>query len=53
MMNIMKAPISTTDLIAAVSSDLTPTERRIAEEVLNEPTLLAFGTVSDLSLIHI
>jgi DNA-binding MurR/RpiR family transcriptional regulator len=48
-MNTMKAPTSTSDLIAAVSSDLTPTERRIAEEVLTEPTLLAFGTVSDLA----
>jgi DNA-binding MurR/RpiR family transcriptional regulator len=48
-MNIMNAPTSSSDLIAAVSSDLTPTERRIAEEVLTEPTLLAFGTVSDLA----
>jgi DNA-binding MurR/RpiR family transcriptional regulator len=40
---------STLDLIAAVSSELTPTERRIAEAVLAEPTLLAFGTVSDLA----
>ncbi|MCP4046997.1 MAG: MurR/RpiR family transcriptional regulator [Gammaproteobacteria bacterium] len=45
----MNAPTSSSDLIAAVSSDLTPTERRIAEEVLTEPTLLAFGTVSDLA----
>jgi DNA-binding MurR/RpiR family transcriptional regulator len=49
MMNIMIAPTSSSELIAAVSSDLTPTERRIAEEVLTEPTLLAFGTVSDLA----
>lgn len=40
---------STLDLVAAASSDLTPTERRIAEAVLEEPTLLAFGTVSDLA----
>ncbi|MBU2677511.1 MAG: MurR/RpiR family transcriptional regulator [Gammaproteobacteria bacterium] len=40
---------STLDLVAAVSRDLTPTERRIAEAVLAEPTLLAFGTVSDLA----
>lgn len=40
---------STYDLIAAVSGALTPTERRIAEAVLGEPTLLAFGTVSDLA----
>jgi len=61
MMNIMKDPHSnhgpnpgpnpgsTPDLVAAVSSELTPTERRIAEAVLAEPTLLAFGTVSDLA----
>jgi DNA-binding MurR/RpiR family transcriptional regulator len=48
-MNITGAPTSTKDLVAAVSSDLTPTERRIAEAVLAEPTLLAFGTVSDLA----
>ena len=40
---------STLDLIAAVSSDLTPTQRRIAEAALAEPTLLAFCTVSDLA----
>jgi len=37
------------DLIAPVSEQLTPTERRIAEVVLDDPTLLAFGTVSDLA----
>ena len=37
------------DLVAAVNSELTPAERLIAEEVLAEPTLLAFGTVSDLA----
>lgn len=40
---------STPDLIAAASDRLTPTERRIAEAVLEDPTLLAFGTVSDLA----
>ena len=40
---------STLDLVAAAGSDLTPTERRIAEAVLAEPTLLAFGTVSALA----
>jgi len=49
MMNIMKTPTSTPGLVAAVSSELTPTERRIAKAVLAEPTLLAFGTVSDLA----
>ena len=48
-MNITAAPTSTKDLVAAVSSELTPAERRIAEAVLAEPTLLAFGTVSDLA----
>ena len=45
----MDGQSSTTDLIAAASSTLTPAERRIAEAVLAEPTLLAFGTVSDLA----
>ena len=48
-MNIRRPETSTLDLVAAVSSELTPTERRIAEAVLAEPTLLAFGTVSDLA----
>ena len=48
-MNIAAPAASTTDLIAAVSSELTPAERRIARAVLAEPTLLAFGTVSDLA----
>ena len=37
------------ELIAATSEQLTPTERRIAEAVLDDPTLLAFGTVSELA----
>ncbi len=48
-MNIVQTETSTPDLVAAVSTELTPTERRIAQEVLAEPTLLAFGTVSDLA----
>ncbi len=48
-MTIHSAPTATADLVAAVSDRLTPTERRIAEAVLAEPTLLAFGTVSDLA----
>ena len=48
-MNIVNLPTSTPDLVAAVSGELTPTERRIAHAVLAEPTLLAFGTVSDLA----
>jgi DNA-binding MurR/RpiR family transcriptional regulator len=48
-MNSARQKASAPDLVAAVSSTLTPTERRIAEAVLAEPTLLAFGTVSDLA----
>jgi DNA-binding MurR/RpiR family transcriptional regulator len=48
-MNKRGQTTSTLDLVAAVSSQLTPTERRVAEAVLAEPTLLAFGTVSDLA----
>jgi DNA-binding MurR/RpiR family transcriptional regulator len=48
-MDITAAPTSITDLIAAVGSELTPKERRLAKAVLAEPTLLAFGTVSDLA----
>jgi len=48
-MNIRGPETTTLDLVAAVSGELTPTERRIAEAVLSEPTLLAFGTVSDLA----
>lgn len=43
------AGTSTPELIAAVADRLTPTERRISEAVLEDPTLLAFGTVSDLA----
>jgi len=48
-MNNRASENSTSDLVAAASGELTPTERRIAEAVLAEPTLLAFGTVSDLA----
>ena len=48
-MNTPGRETSTLDLVAAVGSELTPTERRIAEAVLAEPTLLAFGTVSALA----
>ena len=45
----MKKSSSLTALVAAAGGELTPTDRRIAELVLTEPTLLAFGTVSDLA----
>jgi DNA-binding MurR/RpiR family transcriptional regulator len=43
------ADVQTSKLIASVGDRLTPTERRIAQAVLDEPTLLAFGTVSELA----
>lgn len=48
-MNSIAPTTSTLNLVAAASGELTPTERRIAKAVLDEPTLLAFGTVSDLA----
>lgn len=41
--------MSVSELIASVGQRLTPAERRIAEAVLDDPTRLAFGTVSDLA----
>lgn len=41
--------MSIQDLIASVNDRLTPTERRIAEAVLGDPSLLAFGTVAELA----
>lgn len=43
------APATTPELVASVVDRLTPTERRIAEAALADPTLLAFGTVADLA----
>lgn len=43
-----KAP-TLTNLVSRAGGELTPTERRIAKLVLSEPTLLAFGTVSELA----
>lgn len=37
------------DRIAAVAERLTPTDRRIATVVLDEPALLAFGTVAEVA----
>ncbi len=42
-------PPTVSHLIAAVGERLTPTERRIAAAVIGDPTLLAFGSVSDLA----
>lgn len=41
--------MSIAELIAGANDRLTPTERRIAEIVAADPSLLAFGTVSDLA----
>jgi DNA-binding MurR/RpiR family transcriptional regulator len=43
------APTPLSQIIAAAGERLTPTERRIAQAVLEDATLLAFGTVSDLA----
>ena len=45
----MPAPVSIPTAIAAANQRLTPTERKIAKEVIKEPTLIAFGTVSELA----
>ncbi|MEM8836405.1 MAG: MurR/RpiR family transcriptional regulator [Planctomycetota bacterium] len=42
--------MSIQNLIASAGERLTPTERRIAGIIVDDPTLLAFGTVSDLAL---
>lgn len=42
-------PQTISEAIAAVRDRLTSTERRIAEAIVDEPTLLAFGTVSDVA----
>ena len=39
----------TRELIAAAQNRLTPTDTRIAKAVIDDDTLLAFGTVSDLA----
>jgi DNA-binding MurR/RpiR family transcriptional regulator len=41
--------MSIEELIATANDRLTPTERRIAEVVTEDPSLLAFGTVSDVA----
>ena len=41
--------LPTGDLIASAQSRLTPTDRKIAQAVIEDETLLAFGTVSDLA----
>ncbi len=41
--------MSIQDLIAKNNNALTPTERRIARVILEDPTRLAFGTVADLA----
>lgn len=48
-MNIATPQPSIKDLIAAAGDRLTATERRIVEAVIEDRTLLAFGTVTDLA----
>lgn len=45
----MSKKVKISSIVAQAGGSLTPTERRIAEIILAEPTLLAFGTVSDLA----
>lgn len=45
----MNASASVSELLAAAGERLTATERRLAEVVLAEPAVLAFGTVSELA----
>lgn len=47
--NTHMSPANISEAIVDAGDRLTPTERRIAEAVVAEPTLLAFGTVSDLA----
>lgn len=42
-------PDSIQDLVSNAGHSLTPTERRIAMVVVEDPTLIAFGSVSDLA----
>lgn len=48
-MNIPTPQASLSDVIAAAGDRLTATERRVAEAVLEDKTLLAFGTVTNLA----
>jgi len=49
MLNIVAQNPSISEMVAEAGGGLTPTERSIAQAVLSEPTLLAFGTVSNLA----
>ena len=48
-MNSTTLPPTTRERIADVNDRLTPTERRLAEGLIADPTLVAFGTVSDVA----
>ena len=41
--------VQVADRITGERSNLTPSERRIAEAILADPQLVAFGTVADLA----
>ncbi len=44
-----RAPSSVEDRIAAVADELTPTDRRIARLIIDDPTTPAFGTLADVA----
>ncbi len=44
-----RAPSSVEDRIAAVADELTPTDRRIAQLIIDDPTTPAFGTLADVA----
>jgi len=48
-MDTVLPPDSLADLVAAVNDQLTPSEHRLAREILDDPTTVAFGTVADLA----
>ena len=44
-----RAPATVEDRIAAVADELTPTDRRIARLIVDDPTTPAFGTLADVA----
>ena len=48
-MHIGVPPLTIKNHIASINDQLTPTERRIAKAILDDPMLLTFGTVSALA----
>ncbi len=48
-MDIMSPTQSLTDLVASAQDSLTPSEHKLAGLVVEDPTLVAFGTVADVA----